>query len=161
MKYTNRQLLFIGMTMIPLICTPLMPIAPTFWIICLLVFLTDMANAVLDCGTYLWIIEMWPKYFNNVLHLSRVFYTLGIFITPILIAPFLEGDVTKLRSDYLSLNQTTKDSINFSIDRRPKLIIPFLMCGAITSIGKLTLNIEISIKIYFCSNSCPGNYVYY
>ena len=132
----NRQLLFIGVSLVLAVCMPQIPLVPNVGTLFLMVAIIELMITILECGSFPWLIEMWPKNHPQFIFFVKTFYTLGLFIGPMLVAPYLEGDVTKFDPDLISLNKTTRDHINYSIDRRPKLIIPFIIASSIISISK-------------------------
>ena len=116
------------------------PLSSYIWCLYLLTFLRAFCSASIDCGSYVWIIEMWKQNYSPVLHLSQFMFGLGTVVGPLLAKPYLIGDITKLSDTSLNttigyMNTTINEDINYTIDRRSKLMIPFLIAGAISSMG--------------------------
>ena len=66
-------------------------------------------------------------------------FNLGALMGPIVVSPFVLGDVTKTDPELSALNTTQRDQINYSIDRRPQLMISFLIGSAICSLSEITI----------------------
>ena len=116
----------------------LIPLASELWVIYFCAFLVTTGTAFFMCGTYVWIISMWKSKSSPIVHLTHAMFSLGIVLGPLLDTPFVLGDVTKNHPQMAALNKTLRDEINCSIDRRPKLMIPFLIASAVSSLSKLT-----------------------
>ena len=82
---------------------------------------------------------MWRTNSATVLHLTKAIWCLGAIMAPVLDTPFVLGDVTKNDPQMAALNTTLRNQINYSIDRRPQLMIPFLIGSAICSLSELKL----------------------
>jgi hypothetical protein len=100
-----------------------------------------MGAGAWDNGNIIWLIEMWQQRSPAILQFSQFMYGTGTMLGPLLAAPFLTGE---LRNETITTNTsipTTQSTIsttdiNLTIDRRPKLKIPFIIGGAIQSICK-------------------------
>ncbi|CAG2104658.1 unnamed protein product, partial [Medioppia subpectinata] len=100
-----------------------------------------------------WLIEMWADKSPPVLQLSQMLYSLGSVFGPLLVRPYLTGDISHTSTTTMgSVFQTTTDisveDINYSIDRRAKLQTPFLIAGAIAILGPIILLIMFVVKRY-------------
>ena len=98
-------------------------------------FLVRVGTATFECGSYVWLISMWRQHYSSVNHLVHFFFSFGMFLGPILDTPFVVGDVTKNNPTQFALNETQRDQINYSIDRRMNLVTPYLIATAISSIS--------------------------
>ena len=92
-----------------------------------------------------WIIEMWGQRASTVLHLQQLMYGIGSIIGPFIVGPYLVGDLSNKTEnsggDYTTTTTdsiiTTEVDINYTIDRRAKLIPPHVISGVIQIIGIL------------------------
>ena len=114
-------------------------------------FLSSMAGGVWDAGNSVWTIELWGKRASVFLQLNVMCYGLGNIFSPILVKPYLYGDLNKtessdssnptttevalLASTYSTTNYSIEEDINYSVDRRASLRTPFLAVGCITLLG--------------------------
>ena len=126
----------------------LVPNCLSLWQAYICQFFLSMSGAVWDAGNSVWTIELWGKQASVFLQLSQMCYGIGTTISPILIKPFLYGDLDKTDhsnettnpSTYYttdsttSINPTTED-INYTVDRRSSLRVPFMVSGAIGLLG--------------------------
>ena len=143
-EFLNRQITSIIMTLIMGIFLTIMPVCPSTWMLYISAFLANMGSGGFDSGSYIWIIQMWGQHYSPVLHSTQMMFGLGNILAPLLMRPFIVGDATKNPeySEYitkLSTNYTSNDEINYSIDRKTKLIIPYSIAGSITTAGKINL----------------------
>ena len=152
--YINRQLSFIinsvffGFTCIEPFCT-------TLWQFYLACFLNSLGGPQSwDSGNSVWVVEMWGRHSAPLLNLSQMMYSIGMIIGPLLVKPYLYGDLSNktgtvpingsytttlpsiLSTTTISLNGTSDDDINYSVDRRSELKIPFMIGGGVTLTGK-------------------------
>ena len=140
-NYLNRQLTSIAMTLVMGIFLTVMPFCSNVTMLYISAFLASMGSGGFDSGSYIWIIEMWQDKFSPVLHSTQLMFGLGNILGSLLVKPFVLGDVTKYSEFHYSnktlseLNATDIEEINFAVDRRSKLIIPFLIGGFITLAG--------------------------
>ena len=111
-------------------------------------FITGFGIVYFECGTLVWIISLWKSKSPPIVHLTHAMFSIGVLVAPIMCAPFLLGDVTKNDPQMAALNTTLRDQINYSINRRPKLMIPFLIGGAICATSKNRKSTR-SINNYF------------
>ena len=137
LNHLNRHLVFIVLTMIQTIAFALIPLVSDLWIVYLLAFITNIGVGVFECGSYVWVISMWRSNSPSILHLTKGIWCLGALMAPVLDTPFVLGDVTKSDPQMAALNTTLRNQINYSIDRRPQLMIPFLIGSAICSLSEL------------------------
>ena len=144
-KYVDKYKIFILLSTIRAICMVGLPFSPSLWVLYLCAFLLKLCISGFECGTYVMIIDMWSEHYSPVMHCTKLLYSLGLLLGPTLDAPFLTGDVTKLRQDTQTLSAAEKDSLNYSIDRRSKLMVPFLVGGALTATSKSSVKIPYSI----------------
>ena len=118
-------------------------------------FMLGMGSGAWDSGNSLWLIEMWKDKVPPVFQIQAMMYGVGSIIAPLVVSPFVLGDLTNGTTDnttgspelttFLSVINTTivisnnnpsDDNINYSVDRRPKLRIPFLISGLLTLPGE-------------------------
>ena len=91
-----------------------------------------------DSATSIWLVDMWPIGNSAILQGSQFMYGLGSIVSPILVSPFVYGEMNK-----------TSDNKTITIaDRIDSLAYPFIACGIIQSIGKLTINILFIIILF-------------
>ena len=117
----------------------LAPYCPNIWLLYLSVFLSIMGGGAFDSSVAVWVIEMWGKHSPPILQLSGLLYGFGSICGPILVKPYLTGDLNITDSlPQLSNNThnlTHYEDINNSVDRRAKLQIPFMIAGCVGLIG--------------------------
>ena len=169
-------MLFVLLTLIEAIAFGLIPLVSDLWSVYLMAFLIYFGVAVIERGSYTWIISMWKSSSRAVLRLSTAMFHLGIVIGPILDIPFVLGDVTvrdqgRQLDPTLEYNKPTaftdeliwdgkfvywglsciisnknrcidlRSQINDILNRRPKLMMPFLIGSAICSISEQKINL--------------------
>ena len=124
------------LTFIQTIAFGVIPLMSDLWSLYLLGFVFYFGVAVIECGSYVWVISMWGSNSRAVLHLTKAMWCLGALMAPILDTPFVLGDVTNIDTQMAALNTTLRDQINFTIDRRPQLMIPFFIGSAICALSE-------------------------
>ena len=132
------------------------PMWSGFGLFYLSIFLSGLGGGIWDSGNSVWTVEMWKDNSAPVLQLSQMMYGCGAIIAPLLVEPFIYGDLSKKDDNTgttaSALNMTTlsaittntSDDINYSVDRRSKMRVPFFVGGGLTLISEL-LSIQISI----------------
>ncbi|XP_054166590.1 uncharacterized protein LOC128964056 [Oppia nitens] len=121
----------------------LMPFCPNIWLLYLSTFLNSVGCGAWDCSNAVWTIEMWGNKSPAFLQLSQMMFGLGSILAPIIARPYLIGDLsegiqtTTTPTIQSQSNSTETDDINYSIDRRPLLIMPYLISGGAGLIGQL------------------------
>ncbi|CAG2165723.1 unnamed protein product [Oppiella nova] len=155
-KYINRQLTLTIMTFQLTIFGGLAPFCPNIWLLYLSVFLSIMGGGVFDSSVYVWVIEMWGKHSPPILQLSGLLFGLGSICGPILVKPYLTGDLNitdtlPQLSNYTNNtnnihNLTHYEDINNSVDRRAKLQTPFMIAGCVGLIGPVIMLIISPVK---------------
>ena len=90
----------------------------------------------LGCGAWnmsnnVWLIEVWKQNSAPFLQLSQFMFGIGTIIGPMVEKSYLTGEY--VIDDNISISNITH--LIDSVDRRTKLKIPFLFCGAIQIIG--------------------------
>ena len=131
----NRHLVFIVLTIIVTIAFAFIPLVTDLWTVYLLAFLMNLGVAAFECGAYVWVISMWKSRSSSVMHFIMAIFSLGMVVGPLIDSPFVLGDVTKNDPQMAALNTTLRDQINYSIDRRPQLMIPFFIGSIICAIS--------------------------
>ena len=86
-----------------------------------------------DCGAGVWLVEMWGAKSAAILQLSKATNGLGVIVAPLLDEPFLVGELkldnlTQYHHNLTAIHMA-HDELNYSIDRRSKLKIPFMIGG--------------------------------
>ena len=98
-------------------------------------------------------IDMWQDNSPPVFQLSQMMYGCGAIIGPLLVRPYVYGDLSN-KTDYNTsveatpimrgplphihnkswghFDDTIDEDINYSVDRRSRLRIPFMIGGALT-----------------------------
>ena len=105
--------------------------------------LSESGGATYDSGNAVWIIEMWNDRAPSVLQLTQMMYGLGTIVGPLITEPYVLGDLTEgtnltiamVNSTNSVFNKTSDEDINYSVDRRSNLKVPFLIGGGSTLIG--------------------------
>ena len=126
------------------------PIWSSMWQFYMSMFLSGYGGGVWDSGNSVWVVEMWKEHGSPpVLNLSQMMYGIGTIVGPLLMTPFIYGDLfnktedsgttTALHTTILPqrvttpfLSNETEIDPNYSVDRRSKLIVPFFIGGGIT-----------------------------
>jgi MFS family permease len=121
--------------------TALIIYCPNIWTLYLCSFATYTGGGAWDNANNIWLIEMWQETSPTVLQLAQFMYGLGCILGPLLMEPFVTGElksdnvnVTSLLntlSTFTTLETITTTDINETIDRRTKLKFPFITGGAL------------------------------
>ena len=110
---------------------------------------------VWDAGNSVWTIEMWAKDASVFLQLGQMTYGVGNTLAPIMVKPYLYGDLNKTESSdssnptttegallastygiaYNTANNSIDEDINYTVDRRSSLRVPFRAGGSIALLG--------------------------
>ena len=122
------------MTTMMVLSFGLIPLVTKYWMLYLCTFLTTLGSGAFDCGTYVWIIELWGEKYEPILHTTQMTFGLATIMGPVIMTPFVKGDVTKNMN--LTMNDTERDDYNYAIDRRPALREPFLISAGIMLLGE-------------------------
>ena len=136
-----------------------MPECVELWQIYISQYLTSMGGGVWDAGNSVWTIQLWGKHASVFLQLSMFMFGVGTTLGPIVIKQFLYGDLNKTAlghgsdptttevtllvstygTSYSTSNYFIDEDINYSVDRRSRLQIPFMAAGCITLLGIFAL----------------------
>ena len=131
---------------------------------CVIHFLFGLGSGAWDSGNSMWLIEMWGEQVPALLHLQQMMYGIGTIISPLVISPFLVGDLSN-KTDTTTVNttgapdlttilsiinttisqsnnNTSDDDINYSVDRRANLRVPFIVSGFLTFPGNYKLFVK-------------------
>ena len=127
---------FTALTLSETITFTFIPLVSDLWPVYLFMFIISFGMAYFQCGALVGIISMWKSKSYQIIHLTHAIYSFGVLLAPIINAPFVLGDVTKTDQTLDAFNTTLRDQINYSINRRPNLMIPFLIGGAISALSK-------------------------
>ena len=127
------------------------PDCQNLWQLYVSQYLTSFGGGVWDAGNWVWAIEMWGKDASIILQLMQMCYGAGTTLSPVLVQPFLYGDLNKTESvstttekalitstyttTYSTTNASIDEDINYSVDRRASLQTPFLIGGATAFLG--------------------------
>src|SRR5689334_12559657 len=114
----------------------MLPLAQNLWQFYAYYFLWYMGGAAFDSGNAVWTVEMWKERSPPVLQLAQMMYGIGSIVGPLLTQPYIVGDLSNT-TDPSTLHNLTPTLLNssldfsgndpnYSLDRRPKLMIPFL-----------------------------------
>ena len=153
-KYVNRQLVLLLMTALMGIFTVLLPVSQNVYQYYAFNFISFVGAGAWDSGNSVWLIEMWKDQAPSLLQIQQMMYGIGTIIAPLLVSPFVVGDLSNKTSDSTIYNTTgapdlttvlsvlnstvypnnniSDDEINYSVDRRSKLRIPFMVGGLLT-----------------------------
>ncbi|CAG2117125.1 unnamed protein product, partial [Medioppia subpectinata] len=134
------------------IFTTLIPFCPNIWLLYLCTFIAMVGGGAYDSSTSVWIIELWGDQSGPWLQISGLTYGLGNIFAPMIVRPYLTGDLshrTQLVNSLVSnINNTNNIDINDSVDRRALLQVPYMIVGAICTIGPVLLLIMHLVKRY-------------
>jgi hypothetical protein len=105
---------------------------------------------------------MWQKRSPSALQFSQFMYGVGCILGPLLVEPYLTGELKSNNTTNSSISTTISTiittDINETIDRRSKLKLPFIIGGALQSISNIDLrNISSDnyiMKFLYFSSSC-------
>ena len=109
----------------------------------------------LDAGHNVWIMEIWQEKSSTVLQGARFACGLGAILSPLIVKPFITGELNKHNS---TLQQTNTSSYDDGIDREAKLTIPYCINGSFCLVGGLMVLIEFCVKKYQTPQSCKINH---
>jgi MFS family permease len=122
--------------------TALVPFCPNLILLYVCSLISQTGAGAWDNANSIWLIEMWQQRSPAILQFSQFMYGVGTMLGPLLAAPFLIGELRNETETATDSSITTTEStisttdINLTIDRRPKIEIPFIIGGAIQSICK-------------------------
>jgi MFS family permease len=122
--------------------TALVPFCPNLILLYVCSTISQMGAGAWDNANSIWIIEMWQQRSPAFLQFSQFMYGVGSMLGPLLAAPFLIGELRNETETETNPSVTTTESpisttdINLTIDRRPKIEIPFIIGGVIQLIRK-------------------------
>lgn len=100
-----------------------------------------MGGGAFDAGVLPWIIEIWGRHSPPILQLLKAIGGLGVIIAPLLDEPFVMGEidlknVTRFHND-TSLIEMATERLNYSLERRSKLELPFVVVGSVAILGRM------------------------
>ena len=128
------------MAIIVMVCvlgmsTALVPFCSNLWQLYLSVTVSIIGGGAFDCGGGVWLVEMWGQNSATILQLSKAANGMGIIVGPLLDEPYLLGELRIHNLTQFHNNKTAiveaEEALNLSIDRRTKLMTPFLVGGGI------------------------------
>lgn len=118
------------------------PLLPNLWLLYVCAFVGGVCSSVISCAYTVWMIEMWKSKSGNLLQISEFGFGIGSILAPVIMKPFLIGEVgaghqdsDKLYAAYVNEhNMFAEDSgaeMDISpTDRRSRLMWPTLITGA-------------------------------
>ncbi|CAG2107943.1 unnamed protein product [Medioppia subpectinata] len=138
-KYIDRQVTMIVMSFCMAIFTTLIPFCPNIWLLYLCSFIACIGGGAWDSSTSVWIIELWGDQSAPWLQISGLLYGVGCIVSPMIIKPYLTGDLTHgvdTSADSLAsiMNSTSVEDINNIVNRRELIQVPYMIVGAICAI---------------------------
>ena len=120
--------------------------------------MASLGMGVWDASNWVWTIELWGKEGSIVLLLMQMCYAAGSILSPIMVQPYLYGDLNKTESvstttadtlitstyattysNYSTTSASIDEDINYSVDRRASLRTPFSIGGATVLLGTYLL----------------------
>ena len=123
--------------------TAIMPFCTSIWQLYLSSFISLVGGGAFDVGVVPWIIEIWRQHSAPLLQLLKASQGLGVIFGPLLDEPFLMGELQVNNITLYNQNETfiemATEELNYSIDRRSNLQIPFLVTGCVAIPGKSLL----------------------
>ncbi|XP_054166588.1 uncharacterized protein LOC128964054 [Oppia nitens] len=133
--YINRQFTVIVMTSLMYVFSVLIILCPDIWWTIGAFIVAAVGAGAWDSVSSIWIVEMWQQNSDPLMQVLQCMYGLGSIIGPLILAPYLTGDLKPDNQTVSTLTTqlpliTTTD-INNSVDRRSKLIAPYVMVGSI------------------------------
>ncbi|CAG2172181.1 unnamed protein product, partial [Oppiella nova] len=153
-KRINRQMTTIVLLLAISISIAVMPFAPTLWSLYLCSFVTLLGGGAWNAAHNVWLIEMWTHTSAPVLQFSQFMYGLGCILSPLLVKPYLTGELPTNHTVIPNTTITTTvptittTDINHSIDRRALLKTPFITDGLIQAFIPIVLLIMFFVKRY-------------
>ena len=136
----NRQLTIAVMICVLGVFTAIMPFCTSIWQLYLSSFISLVGGGAFDVGVVPWIIEIWGQHSAPLLQLLKASQGLGVIFGPLLDEPFLMGELQVMNITRYHKNETliemATEELNYSIDRRTNLQIPFLVTGCVAIPGK-------------------------
>ena len=127
--------------------TAALAIWSNLWLFYLSMFLSGFGGGAWDSGHSMWLVDLWSENPAPVFQLSQMMYGCGAIIGPLLTQPFIFGDlINKIdtmnsTSSAVLLHMSTpsntlSDDVNYSVDRRSNLMVPFFIGGGLMMISK-------------------------
>ena len=152
-KRLNRQMTLIVLLLAISIAITVMPFAPNLLALYFCSFVTLSGGGAWNAANGVWLIEMWHKSSPPVLQFSQFMYGLGCILAPLLVKPYLTGELASNSTivpivSTTTLSTITSTEINKAIDRRALLKTPFMINGLIQSLIPIVLFIMFFVKRY-------------
>ena len=150
-KYINRQISLIVVSVLSGVFLALQPQATNLLQYYLFQSISSFGSAGWDSGNSPWIIEMWKERAPIFLSLQQMSYGIGTIIAPLLVSPYVVGEIefnkteesvnpSNVSSTFVANNSTNHTieilNPNLTLDRRPKLILPFTVAGGLMLVSK-------------------------
>lgn len=151
-KRLNRQITLIALLLAISVAVALMPFAPNLMLLYLCSLVTMMGGGAWNAANSVWLIELWQRSSPPVLQFSQFMYGMGCILAPLLVKPYLTGEIpsnsTVNPNSTTTLSSITTTDINKSVDRRALLKKPFIIDGSIQIIIPIVLLIMYFVKRY-------------
>lgn len=150
-KFVNRQMM-IGLFLISFgLLTSLFPHCKSIYLLYVCGMLQCITLGGIDAGHNVWIMEIWQEKSSTVLQGARFACGLGAILSPLIVKPFITGQLNQHNS---TLQQTNTSYNDDGIDREAKLTIPYCINGSFCLIGGILVLILFCVKKY----QTPENY---
>ena len=150
-KRINRQITLIALLLAISIAIAVMPFAPNLLALYMCSFVTLAGGGAWNAANSVWLIEIWQGSSPAVLQFSQFMYGLGCILAPLLVKPYLTGELSQ-NSTVIPMTTTmstiTTTDINNSVDRRALLKTPFMVDGLVQSLIPIVLLIMFFVKRY-------------
>ncbi|XP_054161705.1 uncharacterized protein LOC128959725 [Oppia nitens] len=130
--YLNRQLVVAICFIILAIVTALLPIVPNLPMLYVCSVISGFCYSVIQCSYTVWTVELWPTSSAPVLYIEDFAYGIGSTLASAILKPYLTGKV----------------AADIVVDRRAKLMWPFITIGICVILVPLSSLIMYLIKPY-------------
>ncbi|XP_054161706.1 sodium-dependent glucose transporter 1A-like [Oppia nitens] len=131
-RYLNRQLV-VGVCFIILtVANTVLPVVPNIPVLYVCAIISGFCSSVIMCSYTVWTVELWPTRSAPVLYIEDFSYGIGSTLTSVILKPYLTGKV----------------SADVVVDRRAKLMWPFITIGICVILVPLSSLIMYFIKPY-------------
>ncbi|XP_054161703.1 uncharacterized protein LOC128959723 [Oppia nitens] len=131
-RYLNRQLVVAVCFVILAIATAVLPVLPNLPVLYVCSIVWGFCFSVIMCSYTVWTVELWPTSSAPVLYIEDFAYGIGSTLASAILKPYLTGKV----------------AANVEVDRRSKLMWPFITIGICVILVPLSSLIMYSIKPY-------------
>ena len=148
-RHLNRQLVVAISFVIMTIVNSTLPVLPNLPVLYVCALISGFCSAIVMCSYTVWTIELWGARSGVFLYIEDFSYGIGSTVAEAVIKPYLTGKVESsvmttttdpvLANIYSQISYTTTGAgaVDHEIDRRSKLMLPFIVIGVCILPGKI------------------------